>query len=70
MSLVSDELRRLARRTWRASDLVAVDEALKALADVDARKNQVVEMRFFAWLSRELPPIQATGTRKTATSTP
>ena len=74
-------------------DLVAVDDALKALADVDARKSQVVEMRFFggltvketadalsvspetvtrdwkvakAWLSRELAPLQAEGTGKTA----
>jgi len=34
-------------------DLVAVDEALKALADVDARKSQVVEMRFFGGLTVE-----------------
>jgi RNA polymerase sigma factor (TIGR02999 family) len=34
-------------------DLVAVDEALKALADVDARKGQVVEMRFFGGLTVE-----------------
>jgi RNA polymerase sigma factor (TIGR02999 family) len=34
-------------------DLVALDEALKALAAVDARKSQVVEMRFFGGLSVE-----------------
>jgi RNA polymerase sigma-70 factor, ECF subfamily len=34
-------------------DLVAVDDALKALADVDARKSQVVEMRFFGGLTVE-----------------
>jgi RNA polymerase sigma factor (TIGR02999 family) len=33
------------------ADLVALDEALKALAEVDARKSQVVEMRFFGGLS-------------------
>lgn len=34
-------------------DLVALDEALTALAAVDARKSQVVEMRFFGGLSLE-----------------
>ena len=34
-------------------DLVALDEALQALARVDARKAQVVEMRFFGGLSVE-----------------
>jgi RNA polymerase sigma factor (TIGR02999 family) len=32
------------------NDLVALDEALTALAAVDARKSQVVEMRFFGGL--------------------
>jgi RNA polymerase sigma factor (TIGR02999 family) len=32
-------------------DLVALDDALLALADVDGRKSQVVEMRFFGGLS-------------------
>lgn len=35
----------------RNSDLVALDEALTALAAVDRRKEQVVELRFFAGLS-------------------
>jgi RNA polymerase sigma-70 factor, ECF subfamily len=35
------------------SDLLAVDEALKALAKVDERKSQVVELRFFGGLSVE-----------------
>ena len=34
-------------------DLVALDDALKALARVDVRKVQVVEMRFFGGLSVE-----------------
>jgi RNA polymerase sigma-70 factor (ECF subfamily) len=34
-------------------DLVALDDALQALARVDARKAQVVEMRFFGGLSVE-----------------
>lgn len=34
-------------------DLVALDDALKALALVDSRKGQVVEMRFFGGLSVE-----------------
>ena len=32
-------------------DLVALDDALKSLAETDARKSQVVEMRFFGGLS-------------------
>ena len=32
-------------------DVVAIDEALTALAAVDARKSQVVEMRFFGGLT-------------------
>jgi|SRR5208283_1893025 len=34
-------------------DLVAVDDALNALTKVDARKGQVVEMRFFGGLTVE-----------------
>ena len=34
----------------QSPDLVAIDDALNALASVDARKVQVVEMRFFAGL--------------------
>jgi RNA polymerase sigma factor (TIGR02999 family) len=34
-------------------DLVALDDALQALANVDVRKSQVVEMRFFGGLSVE-----------------
>ncbi len=37
----------------RAADLVALDFALSALAQIDARKAQVVEMRFFGGLSVE-----------------
>ena len=35
----------------RESDLVAVDEALNALAAIDDRKARVVELRFFGGLS-------------------
>jgi RNA polymerase sigma factor (TIGR02999 family) len=35
------------------ADLVALDEALKALAAVDPRKSQVVELHFFGGLSLE-----------------
>jgi len=35
----------------RSADLVALDDALQALAEIDSRKSQVVEMRFFAGLS-------------------
>ena len=37
----------------RSADLVAVDDALHALAEVDARKAQVVELRFFGGLTAE-----------------
>lgn len=37
----------------RGTDLVALDQALTALAAVDKRKSQVVEMRFFGGLSVE-----------------
>ncbi|MBV9506206.1 MAG: sigma-70 family RNA polymerase sigma factor [Acidobacteriia bacterium] len=37
----------------RGRDLVALDEAMNALARVDARKAKVVEMRFFGGLSVE-----------------
>ena len=33
--------------------LVALDEALSALAEIDGRKSQVVELRFFGGLSIE-----------------
>jgi RNA polymerase sigma-70 factor, ECF subfamily len=35
------------------ADLVALDNAMNALAEIDARKVQVVEMRFFGGLSVE-----------------
>jgi RNA polymerase sigma-70 factor (ECF subfamily) len=37
----------------RASDLVALDDALNALARLDPRKVQIIEMRFFGGLSVE-----------------
>jgi RNA polymerase sigma factor (TIGR02999 family) len=37
----------------RASELVALDEALSELASVDPRKGQVVELRYFGGLSLE-----------------
>ncbi|MGH9627115.1 MAG: sigma-70 family RNA polymerase sigma factor [Bryobacteraceae bacterium] len=37
----------------RAPDLIALDDALSALAKIDARKAQVVELRFFGGLSVE-----------------
>ncbi len=37
----------------RGDDLVALDDALKALAEVDPRKSKVIELRFFGGLSVE-----------------
>src|SRR6185503_12081513 len=39
--------------TYRATELVALDDALNALAEVDPRKVTVIEMRFFGGLSVE-----------------
>jgi RNA polymerase sigma factor (TIGR02999 family) len=36
-----------------SSDLVGLDDALKDLEEIDARKSRVVELRFFAGLSLE-----------------
>jgi RNA polymerase sigma factor (TIGR02999 family) len=37
----------------RSADFIALDDALSALARLDARKSQVVELRFFGGLSVE-----------------
>lgn len=37
----------------RAADLVALDEALESLAQIDERKSRMVELRFFGGLSVE-----------------
>lgn len=37
----------------RASELIALDDALKALAEFDAQKSRIVELRFFGGLSIE-----------------
>jgi RNA polymerase sigma-70 factor (ECF subfamily) len=36
-----------------ASDLVRLDEALKSLAEMDPRRSQVVELRYFGGLNNE-----------------
>lgn len=46
-SLASD----LSLSSDRRIDLAAIDDALTALANVDARKSRVVELRFFGGLS-------------------
>ena len=35
----------------RAADLIALDDALKALAELDPRKAKVVELRYFGGLT-------------------
>ena len=37
----------------RATDVIALDEALKSLAAFDPRKSQIVELKFFGGLSEE-----------------
>jgi RNA polymerase sigma-70 factor (ECF subfamily) len=39
--------------TDKGNDLVALDDALEALAQLDERKSRVVELRFFGGLSVE-----------------
>jgi RNA polymerase sigma-70 factor (ECF subfamily) len=39
--------------TKKSDELLALDEALKRLADIDNRKSQVVELRYFGGLSVE-----------------
>jgi RNA polymerase sigma factor (TIGR02999 family) len=43
----------LVVRDEPGQDLVALDDALEALADLDARKARVIELRFFGGLSVE-----------------
>jgi RNA polymerase sigma-70 factor, ECF subfamily len=38
---------------FRSREIVAVDEALNALAQIDPRKAKVIELRFFGGLSIE-----------------
>lgn len=42
-----------ARQPERATDLLELDEALRALEQVDARKSRIIELRFFGGLSLE-----------------
>jgi DNA-directed RNA polymerase specialized sigma24 family protein len=35
----------------RSADLVALDDALTTLAKLDRRQSQIVELRFFGWLT-------------------
>ena len=37
----------------QGTDMVALDEALKSLAELDARQSQVVELRFFGGLTND-----------------
>ena len=37
----------------RSAEVVALDEALNGLAEIDPRKSQIVELRFFGGLSIE-----------------
>jgi RNA polymerase sigma-70 factor, ECF subfamily len=43
----------LAVPVKRDTDLVALDDALRALAAIDERKSRIVELRFFGGLSEE-----------------
>jgi RNA polymerase sigma factor (TIGR02999 family) len=43
----------LAATAQPGADLVAIDDTLKALAEIDPRKSRVVELRFFGGLSAQ-----------------
>lgn len=48
----------------RAAELVALDDALQRLAAIDARKDQIVELRFFGGLSTgEVAEVMKTSRR-------
>ncbi len=49
--LTLDEIMNLS--LGRAADLVALDDALTSLAEIDPRKSRMVELRFFGGLSVE-----------------
>jgi RNA polymerase sigma-70 factor (ECF subfamily) len=46
-----DEVPNLSQR--RASEIIALDQALDCLATIDPRKSQIVELRFFGGLTLE-----------------
>jgi RNA polymerase sigma factor (TIGR02999 family) len=52
-SVVLVSLTEAGVKTHRTADVVALDEALMALAKLDNRKSQIVELRFFGGLSAE-----------------
>jgi RNA polymerase sigma factor (TIGR02999 family) len=47
-----DEAAELAA-TARAAEIIRLDDAMRALAEVDERKSRIVELRFFGGLSAE-----------------
>jgi RNA polymerase sigma factor (TIGR02999 family) len=51
IKLPLDEIINLSEE--RATDLLILDEALKALAEIDPQKSRIVELRFFGGLSIE-----------------
>ena len=48
-----DLARREMARTFRTVDLLALNEALETLAEVDPQRSRIVELRFFAGLTIE-----------------
>ena len=51
--LTLDDAMALPQRKDKDVDVIAVDDALNALAEIDPRQSRVVELRFFAGLSLE-----------------
>ena len=53
MTCVSHSMKPLLSVDEPGRDLVALDDALEALATVDERKSRIVELRFFGGLTVE-----------------
>jgi RNA polymerase sigma factor (TIGR02999 family) len=51
--LTLDEAMTVTRGKNKDADVVAIDDALKTLAELDPRQSRIVELRFFAGLSLE-----------------
>jgi RNA polymerase sigma factor (TIGR02999 family) len=47
------EQRAMSPDAAEAADVIAVDQALNSLAEIDPRKSQIVEMKFFGGLTNE-----------------
>lgn len=66
LELPLDEALAVAAASAETTDLIALDEALNRLAEIDARQVQVVELRYFSGLSLEETAAALRVSRSTA----